>query len=95
MRRARPGVHRPPRRANFAHRTAPGLWPLRVDLRRSAGYRRPPPGTWQIRPANLDIPGAFVVRWCVGSKVETAGGVFHVREEEPTPRIGAGLHRTP
>lgn len=23
------------------------------------------------------------------------GGVFRVREDEPVPRIGAGLHRTP
>jgi len=29
------------------------------------------------------------------SKVETAGGVFQVRADEPAPRIGAGLHRTP
>ena len=28
-------------------------------------------------------------------RVETAGGVFQVREEEPAPRIEAGLHRTP
>jgi hypothetical protein len=37
---------------------------------------------------------AFVARWCAGYQVETAGGVFQVREDEPTPRIGAGLHRT-
>ena len=29
------------------------------------------------------------------AKVETAGGVFQVREDEPAPRIGAGLRRTP
>ena len=29
------------------------------------------------------------------SKVETTGGVFHVREDEPAPRVGAGLLRTP
>jgi hypothetical protein len=45
--------------------------------------------------ADATIAGAFVARWCVGSKPETAGGVFQVREDEPTPRIGAGLHRTP
>ena len=38
---------------------------------------------------------AFVARWCMGSRVETAGGVFHVREDEPAPRVGAGLHRMP
>jgi len=41
------------------------------------------------------LAGAFVARWCAGYKVETAKGVFRVRDDEPTPRIGAGLHRTP
>jgi len=41
------------------------------------------------------LASAFVARWCVGSKVEAVGGVFQVRDDEPAPRIGAGLHRTP
>jgi len=41
------------------------------------------------------LASAFVARWCVGAKVETAGGVFEVREEAPEPRIGAELQRTP
>ena len=41
------------------------------------------------------LASAFVARWCAGSKVETVGGVFQVREDEPSPRLGAGLHRTP
>jgi hypothetical protein len=41
------------------------------------------------------LASAFVARWCVGSRVETACGVFRVREDEPVPRVGAGLHRTP
>ena len=41
------------------------------------------------------LAGAFVARWCVGYKLETAEGVFRVRADEPTPRIGSGLHRTP
>ena len=45
--------------------------------------------------ADATLAGAFVARWCVGSKVETAGGVFQVREDEPAPRVGARLHRTP
>jgi hypothetical protein len=45
--------------------------------------------------ADATLANAFVARWCVGAKVETAGGVFQVREDEPAPRIGAGLHRTP
>src|SRR5437773_10315387 len=38
---------------------------------------------------------AFVARWCIGYKVEAAGGALRVREDEPAPRVGAGLHRTP
>jgi len=45
--------------------------------------------------ADATLASAFVARWCVGSKVETAGGVFQVREDDPAPRVGAGLHRTP
>ena len=42
------------------------------------------------------LAGAFVARWCIAYyKVETAEGAFRVREDEPTPRVGAGLHRTP
>jgi hypothetical protein len=41
------------------------------------------------------LASAFVARWCAGYKVETAEGVFRVRDNEPTARIGAGLHRTP
>jgi hypothetical protein len=45
--------------------------------------------------ADATLASAFVARWCVGSKAETAGGLFQVREDEPAPRVGAGLHRTP
>ena len=45
--------------------------------------------------ADATLASAFVARWCVGSKAETAGGVFLVRKDEPAPRVGAGLHRTP
>ena len=41
------------------------------------------------------LASAFVARWCVGAKVETAGGVFQVREDEPEPRVAPALHRTP
>ena len=40
--------------------------------------------------ADATLAGAFVARWSVGSRVETAGGVFRVRVDEPAPRIGAG-----
>jgi hypothetical protein len=45
--------------------------------------------------ADATLASAFVVRWCVGSRVETAGGVFRVREDEPEARVGAGPHKTP
>ena len=44
--------------------------------------------------AEATLASAFVARWCVGSRVETVGAVFQVREDEPSPRVGAGLHRT-
>jgi hypothetical protein len=45
--------------------------------------------------ADATLASAFVARWCVGAEVETAGGVFQVREDDPEPRFEAGLHRTP
>jgi hypothetical protein len=45
--------------------------------------------------ADATLASAFVARWCQGSKAESAGGVFQVREDEPTQRVAAGLHRTP
>jgi hypothetical protein len=41
------------------------------------------------------LAGAFVARWCVGYRVETADGVFQVRDDAPAPRVEAALHRTP
>jgi hypothetical protein len=44
----------------------------------------------------MSLPGAFVSRLRIGHyKVETAKGTFRVREDEPTPRVGAGLRRMP
>lgn len=45
--------------------------------------------------ADATLTSAFVARWCVRSKAETTGGVFQLREDEPAPRVGVGLHRTP
>ena len=66
------------------------------------GWAMAPSGTRGVLNDALSIyfgdaalASAFVARWCVGEKVETAGGVFEVREEEPEPRIGTRLHRTP
>jgi hypothetical protein len=38
---------------------------------------------------------AFIARWCAKSTVETEGGVFRIRDDEPAPRIAAAPHQTP
>jgi hypothetical protein len=45
--------------------------------------------------ADVRIASAFVARWCTSQKVEIVDGVYRVRDDEPTPRMGAGLHKTP
>ena len=45
--------------------------------------------------ADATLASAFVARWCVKAKIETAGGVFQVRNDEPEARLGAGPHKTP
>src|ERR1700759_2698878 len=41
---------------------------------------------FSVSLADAPLASAFVARWCVGSKVEMAGGVFQVRDDEPVPR---------
>ena len=45
--------------------------------------------------ADATLASAFVTRWCVGSQVQTAGGLFQVRDDVPEARVEAGLHKTP
>jgi hypothetical protein len=45
--------------------------------------------------ADVTLASAFVARWCASQKVEIVDGMYRVRDNEPTPRIGAGLHKTP
>jgi hypothetical protein len=59
-----------------------------------SGTRGPLNDAVSIYFADATLASAFVARWCVGAKVETAGGVFQVHEDEPEPRVGAGMHRT-
>jgi hypothetical protein len=42
-----------------------------------------------LEPANAT---GFVARWCAGSKAETAGGAFRVREDAPAARVGTKPH---
>jgi hypothetical protein len=39
--------------------------------------------------ADVTIASAFVARWCRAQRIETVDGLFRVRDDEPTPRIGA------
>jgi hypothetical protein len=65
------------------------------------GWAMTPSGTRGVNDAlsiyfaDPTLASAFVARWCVGYQVESTGGVFQVREDEPTPRVGASLHQTP
>jgi hypothetical protein len=60
-----------------------------------SGTRGVPNDALSIYFRDATLASAFVAGWYVRKKVETAGGVFQVREDEPEPRIRAGLHRTP
>jgi hypothetical protein len=59
---------------------------------------------WAMTPAggavgiyfgDATLASAFVARWCLGSRAEPAGGVFRMRDDEPTPRVGAAQHSIP
>jgi hypothetical protein len=67
-------------------------------------------GDWAMTPAGLRgvindavaiyfldtaLANAFVARWCIGYRVETVEGSFRLRDDAPTPRVAAALHRTP
>ena len=41
------------------------------------------------------LAGAFVARWCRASRIEAVEGAFQVRDDEPSTRQTAALHRTP
>jgi hypothetical protein len=40
---------------------------------------------------DASFTAAFVSRWCAGE----VDGVYQVRDDEPTPRVPAGHHKTP
>jgi hypothetical protein len=54
-------------------------------------------GSWKSDAVSIyfldaTLASAFVARWCAGSGIETDGGVYRIRDDEPTPRIGAAPH---
>ena len=57
-----------------------------------SGTRGMPSDALSIHFADPTLASAFVAS---GLKVETAGGVFQVREDEPEARVGVGPHKTP
>ena len=61
----------------------------------ASGTRGPLNDAISIYFGDAALASAFVARWCVGAKAEAAGGVFQVRENEPEPRVGAGLRKIP
>jgi hypothetical protein len=48
-----------------------------------------------IHFSDAALAGAFVARWCRAPRIECVEGAFQVRDEEPSLRKGAALHRTP
>jgi hypothetical protein len=55
----------------------------------------PSGGAVAIYFEDASLASAFVARWCVGSRIETTGGAFQVREDEPAARIGTRPHSIP
>jgi hypothetical protein len=41
------------------------------------------------------IASAFVARWCAAQRIEIVDGVYRLRDDKPTSRIKAALHKTP
>ena len=60
-----------------------------------AGLRGPLNDAIAIYFNDATLAAASVARWCAGYRVENTDGVFQIREDEPTPRISAGFHKTP
>ena len=60
-----------------------------------AGLRGPLNDAIAIYFNDATLAAAFVARWCAGYRAESTDGVFQIREDEPTPRISAGFHKTP
>jgi len=61
-----------------------------------------PSGEWgvvndaiSIHFADATMASAFVARWCIGYRPETADGLYRIREDEPKPRVRAPHHKTP
>jgi hypothetical protein len=49
----------------------------------------------RIAMSSAPSPGASPAYDCCAQRVEIADGSYRMREDEPTPRIGAAHHKTP
>jgi hypothetical protein len=68
---------------------------MRIAAPIAGWWRQPACTAPSIYLNDATLAGAFVARWCAGYKVESADGVFQIREDPPTPRLLPGLHETP
>jgi hypothetical protein len=44
--------------------------------------------------ADATLANAFVARWSVGARAETAGGVFPARDDDAEARVSAATYKT-
>jgi hypothetical protein len=65
-------------------------WARRELRRRRVGH-----DALSIYFADATLASAFVAWWCVRAKVESAGGVFQLRDDEREARVGGGPRKTP
>jgi hypothetical protein len=79
--------------ANFGWTSTPSSFAF-GETARSASTRGVVNDALAIYFADVTIASAFVACWCAVQQVEIEDGVYRVRDNEPTPRIGAALHRT-
>jgi hypothetical protein len=58
----------------------------------ASGLRRVVNDAISMHLADATIASAFAARWCVGHRAESTDGLFRVREDEPTRRVGLSPH---
>jgi hypothetical protein len=61
----------------------------------AAGFRGVVNDAVAIYFMDTALANAFVVRWCIGYRVEPNNGNHQMREDAPLQRKPAGHHKTP
>jgi hypothetical protein len=77
----------PPGSTRSAERTGGAMTP--------SGTRGALNDALSIHFADATLASTFAARWCVATRVQTTGGVFQVREDEPSRGSEWDWHRTP